>query len=75
MTVTETSLVTTTSGAVVVERKSLVDLVATLTGGRLRYVLAALANVPHAAIVVEDRYSEIFKLTQARPSVIAEGNR
>lgn len=57
----------------VVERKSMVDLVATLTGGKLRYVLAALAATPHAALVVEDRYSEVFKLERVRPSVVAEG--
>jgi len=56
-----------------VERKSLPDLVATLTGGRLRYLLAALSDLPHGALVVEDRYSEVFKLTRVRPSVVAEG--
>ena len=57
----------------VVERKSMADFVATLTGGKLRYVLAALAATPHAALVVEDRYSEVFKLERVRPSVVAEG--
>jgi hypothetical protein len=56
-----------------VERKSLADLVATLTGGRLRYLLAELAAVPRAAIVVEDRYSAVFKLEFVRPAVVAEG--
>jgi hypothetical protein len=56
-----------------VERKSLVDLVTTMTTGKLRYLLAALAEVPHAAVVVEDRYSAIFKLTHTRPAVVAEG--
>jgi ERCC4 domain len=45
-----------------VERKSLADLVASLTGGKLRYALAELAALPRAAVVVEDRYSQIFKL-------------
>ncbi len=57
----------------VVERKTLADLVATLTGGKLRYLLAALASVPRGALVVEDRYSAIFKLDRVRPSVVAEG--
>lgn len=56
-----------------VERKSLTDLVSTMTTGKLRYLLAALADLPHAALVVEDRYSEIFKLTHTRPAVVAEG--
>jgi hypothetical protein len=56
-----------------VERKSLSDLVSTMTTGKLRYLLAALAELPRAAFVVEDRYSVIFKLTCTRPAVIAEG--
>lgn len=56
-----------------VERKSLADLVSTLTGGKMRYLLAALAALPHAAVVVEDRYSKVFSLTQVRPLVVAEG--
>ena len=56
-----------------VERKSLADLVSTLTTGKLRYLLAALAELPRAALVVEDRYSAIFKLTHTRPTVVAEG--
>jgi hypothetical protein len=62
-------------GAVVavVERKSLADLVSTMTSGRLRYLLAALSDVPRAAVVVEDRYSAIFKLAHVRPAVVLEG--
>ena len=62
-------------GAVIaaVERKSLADLVATLTSGKLRYVLADLAAVPRAALVVEDRWSSVFKLDRVRPSVVADG--
>jgi hypothetical protein len=56
-----------------VERKSLQDLVSTMTTGKLRYLLAALAELPHAALVVEDRYSAIFKLAYTRPAVVAEG--
>ena len=60
----------------VVERKSLPDLVSTLTSGRLRYALAELATVPRAAVVVEARYSDVLKLDPSipvRPSVVAEG--
>ncbi len=56
-----------------VERKSLVDLVASLIGGTLRYALAELAALPRAAVVVEDRYSGIFKLDRVRPAMIADG--
>jgi hypothetical protein len=56
-----------------VERKSLQDLVSTLTTGKLRYLLAALAELPRAALVVEDRYSGVFKLDRVRPAVVAEG--
>lgn len=56
-----------------IERKSLPDLVGTLTGGKLRYLLAALSEVPRSALVVEDRYSAIFKLDRVRPAVVAEG--
>ncbi|MCK6211044.1 Lsr2 family protein [Georgenia sp. EYE_87] len=61
-------------GAVVaaVERKSLADLVATLTSGRMRYLLAELAELPRAAVVVEDRYSRVFALEHVRPAVVAD---
>lgn len=56
-----------------VERKSLPDLVSTLTSGKLRYLLADLATVARAAIVIEDRWSSVFKLDRVRPSVVADG--
>lgn len=56
-----------------VERKSLADLVGSLTGGRLRYQVADLAALPRAAVVVEDRYSQLFKLDRVRPAVVADG--
>jgi len=56
-----------------VERKSLTDLVASLTSGTLRYALAGLAALPRAAVVVEDRYSAIFKLDRPRPALVADG--
>jgi hypothetical protein len=56
-----------------VERKSLADLVGSLTGGKLRYQIADLAALPRAALVVEDRYSQLFKLDRVRPAVVADG--
>jgi hypothetical protein len=56
-----------------VERKSLSDLVSTLTSGRLKYQLAELASVPRAAVVVEDRYSRVYALDRVRPAVVADG--
>ena len=56
-----------------VERKSIADLVSTMTGGKLWPLLAALAEVPRAALVVEDRYSEVFKLKFVRPAIVADG--
>lgn len=55
-----------------VERKSLTDLVSTLTSGRGSYLMAALAGLPRAAVVVEDRYSKIFDLDRVRPAVVAD---
>ncbi|WP_244931594.1 ERCC4 domain-containing protein [Nocardioides sp. W7] len=56
-----------------VERKSLTDLVSSLTSGRLRFQLGELAAVPRAAVVVEDRYSAVFKLDHVRPAAVADG--
>jgi ERCC4-type nuclease len=44
-----------------VERKSLQDLAKSLTEGTLAYQLADLATYPRAAVVVEERYSAVFK--------------
>ncbi len=56
-----------------VERKSLPDLVNSLTGNRLKYLMADLAALPRAAIVVEERYAAVFKLDRVRPAVVADG--
>jgi hypothetical protein len=55
-----------------VERKSLADLVRSVTSGKLRYALGDLAALPRAAVVVEDRYSALFKQRHARPAVVAD---
>lgn len=56
-----------------VERKSLADLVASLTSGRLGYALGELSSLPRAAVVVEDRWSRVFRLEHVRPAVVADG--
>jgi hypothetical protein len=55
------------SGRIVaaVERKSIGDLAASLNGGALAFELAKLASLPRAAVVVEDRYASLLKLTHA----------
>ena len=56
----------------VVERKSLADLVSSLTSGTLRFQLTELSTIARAAVVVEDRYSQVFKLDRVRPGVVAD---
>lgn len=55
-----------------VERKSLSDLSSSLLSGRLRYALGELASLPRAAVVVEDRYSDVFRLEHVRPGAVAD---
>jgi len=56
-----------------VERKSSPDLVSSLINGKLRYAIGDLAALPRAAVVVEDRYSQIFKLDWVRPAGAVDG--
>jgi hypothetical protein len=56
-----------------VERKSMPDLISSLTGGRLRYALGELAALPRAAVVVEERYSQIYKQDRVPPALVADG--
>ncbi|MGH9138813.1 MAG: ERCC4 domain-containing protein [Acidimicrobiales bacterium] len=56
----------------VVERKSLTDLVHGLVDGSLQYRLADLATLPAAAVVVEERYSSLFKVERMAPGWAAE---
>jgi len=56
----------------VVERKTLADLAGSLVDGSLAYVLAELAVRPRAAVVVEDRYSGLFKLEHVNGGWVAE---
>jgi ERCC4 domain len=66
--------VQTTDGAVVaaVERKSLENLAATLSDGTLAFQLQRLAELPLAAVVVESRYSALFKLEHVNGSWLAD---
>lgn len=56
----------------VVERKSVPDLVSSLMNGTLRYRLADLATFPRAAVVVDDRYSQLMTITTARPATVLD---
>ncbi|MHB8513613.1 MAG: BrnT family toxin [Actinomycetota bacterium] len=55
-----------------VERKSITDLAKSLIDGKLIYLLADLATLPRSALVVEDRYSSLFKLDRVKPGFIAD---
>ena len=55
-----------------VERKSLQDLVGSALDGRLRFALGELSSLPRAAVVVESRYSELFKSSYVRPALVAD---
>jgi hypothetical protein len=55
-----------------VERKSLADLVHRLIDGQLTYAIADMATLPRAAVVVEDRYSSLFKLQLTQPGFVTE---
>jgi hypothetical protein len=56
----------------VVERKTLADLAGRLVDGSLTFALAELATVDRAAVVVEDRYADLFKLEHVAPGFVAE---
>ncbi len=55
-----------------VERKTLEDLAGSLLSGKLTYALADLTALARAAVVVEDRYSRLFKLPHVAGSRVAE---
>lgn len=56
-----------------VERKSMEDLISSLSSGRLRFALADLAALPRAAVIVEAGYAKIFAQERVRPSLVADG--
>jgi hypothetical protein len=55
-----------------VERKSLENLAATLSDGTLAFQMQRLAELPLAAVVVEGRYSALYKLEHVDGSWLAD---
>ncbi len=56
----------------VVERKTLADLARRLIDGSFAFAMAELATVDRAAVVVEDRYADVFRLEHVAPGFVAE---
>jgi len=56
----------------VVERKTIVDLVARLVDGTISFTIAELSSLPRAAIVVEDRYSRVLKAERVKAGFAAD---
>jgi hypothetical protein len=55
-----------------VERKSTADLVKGLVEGSLGFVMGELSALPAAAVVVEGRYSELFRAERVSPGWLPE---
>ena len=55
-----------------VERKRLDDLAGSLVDGSLGFVMADLATLTAPAVVVEDRYSALFKVPRVQPGWLPE---
>lgn len=56
----------------VVERKKLTELAGNIVDGSLLVTLGELAVARRAAIVVEDRWADVFRLSNIAPSMVAE---
>lgn len=56
----------------VVERKKLTELAGNVVDGSLLVTLGELAIARRSAIVVEDRWADVFRLTFVAPSMVAE---
>ena len=56
----------------VVERKKLAELASNVVDGSLLVRLGELATARRAAIVVEDRWADVFRLSFVSPSMVAE---
>jgi hypothetical protein len=56
----------------VVERKRLAELAANVVDGSLLVTLGELAAARRSAVVVEDRWADVFRLTYVPPSTVAE---
>ena len=55
-----------------VERKSLPDLAKVLVDGSITYLLSDLSSLWRAALVVEDRYSELFRLERVKEGFLPD---
>jgi ERCC4 domain len=56
----------------VVERKKLAELAGNVVDGSLLMTLGELATARRAAVAVEDRWADVFRLTYVAPSMVAE---
>lgn len=56
----------------VVERKTLENFVTCLSDGSLAFQMQRLSEMPLSAVVVESRYSELFRLQHVDPAWIAD---
>lgn len=56
----------------VVERKKLAELAGNVVDGSLLVTLGELSTARRAAIVVEDRWADVFRLSYVAPSMVAE---
>ena len=56
----------------VVEPKKLQELAANVIDGSLLLRLGELASTRRAAVVVEDRWADVFRLNHVAPSMVAE---
>jgi hypothetical protein len=56
----------------VVERKKLTEIASNVVDGSLLVTLGALATARRAAIVVEDRWADVFRLNYVAPAMVAE---
>lgn len=56
----------------VVERKKLQEIAGNVVDGSLLLTLGELATARRAAIVVEDRWADVFRLDHVSPSMVAE---
>jgi len=56
----------------VIERKKLAELAGNVVDGSLLVVLGELATARRAAIVVEDRWADVFRLSYVAPAMVAE---
>ena len=55
-----------------VERKTVADLAKVLIDGSMGYLLADLSSLPRAAVVAEDRYSELYRLQRVAAGFVPD---